>query len=98
MTVIGYRLESCKAFADHQRRHRGLREVSLAKQCDHVTAFLAFLRRRHRALERVRLIDIDAFVIARRRRYALTVVADTCSSLRAFLRFLHTTGRMRAEL
>lgn len=87
-----------KAFADHQRQHRGVREVSIAKQCDHVAAFLAFLGRRHRSLRSVRLTDIDAFVIARRRRYALTVVADTCSSLRAFLRFLHATGRMHSEL
>jgi integrase len=87
-----------KAFTDHQRQHRGVREVSIAKQCDHVAAFLAFLRRRHRLIRCVRLTDIDAFVIARRRRYALTVVADTCSSLRAFLRFLHATGRMRSEL
>lgn len=85
-------------FADHQRRHRGIRERSIAKQCDHAAAFLAVLRGRHRRLASIRINDIDAFIMERRRRYSLVVVADFCSSLRAFLRFLHATGRVRFDL
>jgi integrase/recombinase XerD len=85
-------------FADHQRRHRGIREISIAKQCDHVSTFLAFLRRRHRCLASVRITDVDAFIIKQRRRYSIVVVANICSSLRAFLRFLHATGRVRFNL
>lgn len=85
-------------FAEHQRRHRGVREISIVKQCDHAAAFLRFLRARARRPARIRLIDIDAFVIDRRRRYSVAVVADTCSSLRAFCRFLHASGRTRVDL
>ena len=55
-------------FAEHQRRHRGVREISIAKQCDHAAAFLQFLRGRARRVARIRLLDIDAFVIDRGRR------------------------------
>lgn len=85
-------------FADHQRRHRGIRARSIAKQCDHAAAFLAFLRGRHRRFASIRIDDVDAFSMERRRRYALVVVADICSSLRAFLRFLHATGRVPFDL
>lgn len=85
-------------FADHQRRHRGIREISIAKQCHYAAAFLAFLCRRHRRLASVRIADVDAFIMERRRRYCLGVVANVCSSVRAFLRFLHATGRARFDL
>ncbi len=86
------------AFAAFQRAHRGIRPVSIRKQCAHAVAFLTFLRRRRRGLSAVGLVDVDAFIVKRRRRYAISVVADTCSSLRAFLRFLHATRRLRFDL
>lgn len=85
-------------FAGHQRRHRGICERSIAKQCDQAAAFLAFLRRRHRRLAAVRIPDVDAFVMEQRRRYSGVVVADSCSGVRAFLRFLHAIGRVPSDL
>ncbi len=86
------------AFAEYQQRHRGLRPCSITKQCDHAAAFLAFLQHKGRRLSRIRLADVDAFVIAQRRHYTTAVVADMCSSLRAFSRFLHATGQIPADL
>lgn len=86
------------AFAVHQRAERGLRPISIAKQCAQAAAFVEFLRRRHRRIARVHLADIDAFVVAQRQRCAVTTVADACSGLRGFIRFLHATGRIPVDL
>src|SRR6202034_575281 len=45
-----------------------------------------------------RLVDLDAFVKELATRVSKSTVADNCSSLRSFLRFLQTTGRMNADL
>src|SRR2546430_12993481 len=49
-------------------------------------------------VERMTLNDVDAFVQNLSTRLATRTVADTCSSLRAFLRFLHITGKLSADL
>jgi site-specific recombinase XerD len=85
-------------FAEHQRRHRGTTGGTIAKQLDHTAAFLAFLRRRRRHLDRIQLRDVDAFVVLSRERYATTTVADMCSSLRVFLRFLCATHRLHFDI
>jgi site-specific recombinase XerD len=64
----------------------------------HVLAWRAFLRRRHRRLSDAALQHVDAFIVVCARRYARATVADICSSLRAWLRFLHASGRRRADL
>lgn len=85
-------------FAEHQRRHRGIAECSIATQLNHTAAYLAFLRRRHRPIDRTQLRDVDAFVVLSRERLAPVTVAGICSSLRAFLRFLHATSRLHSDL
>lgn len=87
-----------EAFVEHIRQHRGNAPATITKKIRHSRDFLAFLRRRRRCLTQVRLEDIDAFVVACRHRYARTVVADICSSVRTLLRFLHATGRLSADL
>ncbi len=72
--------------------------MSIVKQLDHASALRSFLRRRRRRLVEIRLRDIDKFVIDCARRYARTTTADICSSIRAFLRFLHATGRLSNNL
>jgi len=85
-------------FAEHLRQHRGNPAVTIKKKIAHITGFLAFLRSRRQRPQRVQLRDIDAFVVSCRGRYARTTVADFCSSLRSFLRFLHATGRLSVDL
>jgi integrase/recombinase XerD len=87
-----------QAFAAHQRQHRGLTQRSILKQLCHAGAWRAFLHRRRQSLAGAKLRDVDAFVTACAQRHARTTVADICSSLRAFLRFLHATGRRRDDL
>ncbi len=87
-----------REFADYQRRHRGLIERSITTQVVHATAWRAFLHRRRRSLADAELRHVDAFVVSCARRYARATVADIGSSLRAFLRFLHASGRRHDDL
>jgi integrase len=85
-------------FADHLARHRGNPAVTRKKKMAHIAVFLAFLRARPRSVSELSLPDIDAFIVACRQHYARTTVADICSSLRGFVRFLHATGRLAVDL
>lgn len=73
-------------------------DSSINREIAEITAWLEFLRTRRRSLRRVRLADIDAYVIKMRRRYAVATVARSLSSLRLFLRFLQNTDRLRHDL
>jgi integrase/recombinase XerD len=88
----------CRAFAEHHRQHRGLTPRSILKQMRHAVAWQAFLHRRRRRLADAELRHIHTFVAVCAQCYARTTVADICSSLRAFLRFLHATERRRTDL
>lgn len=86
--------EYCK----YRRAHNGVAERTLLRDVETAQGFLAQLRRRGKPIERVTLADVDAFVQRVAARVSKGTVADTCSSLRAFLRFLHATGRLAADL
>jgi len=49
-------------------------------------------------LNNVTLVDIDGFIRKSAERLSKAKVADLCSSLRAFLKFLHAIGRLRTDL
>jgi site-specific recombinase XerD len=87
-----------REFANHLRLDRGNPEVTIHKKVRHIILFKVFLSKRSRRLQQLRLEDIDAFVIACRKRYARTTTADMCSSLRGFVRFLHMSGRLPVDL
>ena len=82
----------------YRRRHRGVAEGTLALDGDTARRFLAALRSGKRAVGRVRIRDIDQFVMGLSGRLCPRTAARTCSSLRAFLRFLQTTGRLGRDL
>jgi site-specific recombinase XerD len=86
------------AFTQHRLRGRGVAESTLDLDLRDLREFLPFLRSRGRAVAGVRLADIDAYVVRLRQRLALRTVARICSTLRAFLRFLHACGRLRHDL
>lgn len=78
--------------------HSHATDSSIKREIAEITAWLEFLRTRRRPLRRVRLADIDAYLLKMRRRYAVTTVARNLSSLRLFLRFLQNTDRLRYDL
>lgn len=85
-------------YAEHMRRYRGTSESTIVVQRFHLEHLLRFLRRRHRPVSGVRLIDIDALLTERRRYWSVRSVADLCTAIRGFLRFLHVSGRVRSDL
>ena len=86
-----------REFAEHLRLNRGNPESTIHKKIRHITQFKAFINERGCRLHQPRLQDIDDFVMTLRRRYARATVADICSTLRRFVRFLYMTGRVPAD-
>lgn len=90
--------KSLQAYVEHRVRHRGVAPSTLVRDVDIAKRFLAFLRSRGRSTSTVRVTDIDSFVVELGRTMSARTVADNCSSLRAFLRFMHVMGRLRRDL
>ena len=86
-------------YAEYRKAHNGTAEATLSRDLDTARRFLQHLRGRRRSLNKgISLRDIDTFVQATAGRVSTSTVADTCSSLRAFLRFLQTSGRLDSDL
>ena len=85
-------------YLSYRRRHRGVAEGTLVRDAATAKRFLAALASRKRAIGRARIRDIDRFVAGLSGRLSQRTAADTCSSLRAFLRFLQVTGRLDSDL
>lgn len=86
--------EYCK----YRRIHNGISDGTLIRDIETARTFLLQLQSRMKPVERTTLNDVDAFVRNLCNRFAKRTVADTCSSLRAFLRFLQITGKLSADL
>lgn len=78
--------------------HHGVAKGSLWRDIDTARGFLALLSQRHKPLQRATLVDVDAFVQEVATRISKCTVVSVCSSLRTFLRFLQTTGRLPRDL
>lgn len=85
-------------YAEHMRRYRGSCPRTVAVHRFFLQHLLKFLRRRRRSLRRVRLIDIDALLCERSCHWSVRTLADLCTVLRGFVRFLYLTGRLRIDL
>ena len=81
------------AYIQYRRAHCGVaRDIETAK------TFLALLPSGGKSISKATPADIDRFVSHLSARYSKQTVADSCSSLRAFLRFLRITNRSRHDL
>lgn len=85
-------------FVAHRVKHRGIAVATVRQEVSVATEFLSFLRAQRRRAAQVRVVDLDKFVVDLASRRTRKTVAGNCSTLRAFLRFLHMTGRLRADL
>jgi site-specific recombinase XerD len=85
-------------FAEYRRRHGGVTRGTIRLEIDCASSFLTFVRDRGRRVRAVRLVDTDAFVAWLLKRMKRRTVAGRCSALRAFLRFLHSTGRLPHDI
>lgn len=85
-------------FVAYQREVRGNPDRTLRIFLYHIGLFDEFLRKGSVRLQALRLTDIDAFIIVCHERYARKTVAGICSTIRAYLRFLYSTGRLKTDL
>jgi len=85
-------------YCQYRKAHNGVAERTLARDVATARGFLKELRCRRKPVARVTLTDVDAFVLKSTSRLSRATVADTCSSLRSFLRFLHATGKLSSDL
>lgn len=86
------------SFADFLRNVRGAPSSTIRKKLAQLIMFRRYRQRHGGAGRPTRLAEIDRYIVSCRRRYARTTVADICSTIRAYLRFLHATGRHRLDL
>jgi len=85
-------------FLEYRRLHEGVSASTLRHDRVGSQAFLNFTRKRGQSLPSLRLLDVDAYMLSLRRRLApISVVRDLCT-VRAFLRFLHVSGRLCFDL
>ena len=92
------RLLIVREFIEYRRRQCGISAGTLYNDQATSVEFLQYLRRRKRTCHTVRLPDIDAFTARLRRRMGVVAVANHLTSVRALLRFLHVSGRLRFDL
>ena len=85
-------------YAAHLARHRGNPEVTVHKKLDHVGKLLDHLAASGKSWRRMRLPDIDAFLIQCAHAYARSTTADIASTVRSFSRFLLASGRIDVDL
>ena len=85
-------------YADHLRRQRGNPEVTIRKKIVHAEKLMAHLRCSGKSWRRLRVPDIDAFLIGCSQRYSRTTTADIASSMRSFTRFLLASARIDVDL
>ena len=85
-------------YCHYRRAHNGVSERTLVRDIETARGFLGQLRRGRKTIARASLTDVDAFVQKLATRLSKRTIADTCSSLRAFLRFLWMAGRLTADL
>ncbi len=85
-------------YCHYRRAHNGVSDRTLVRDVETARGFLEQLRRGKKLIEQSTLSDVDAFVRKLAIRISRRTVADTCSSLRAFLRFLQITGRLPIDL
>jgi hypothetical protein len=85
-------------YVEYRRSHRGAAARTLARDAAVVSDFLAVLRSRGRRVARAGIADIDAFIDWMSTRLGRRTIADNCSVLRGFLRFLRATGRLQVDL
>jgi site-specific recombinase XerD len=85
-------------YREYRRAHNGVAESTLIRDLDVAQRFRQHLRDKRRTIRTPRLVDLDTFVKELATRVSTPTVADDCSSLRSFLRFLQATGRVDADL
>ncbi len=85
-------------YCQYRRSHSGVAEGTLKRDIEVAKDFLLVLQDQGKPLRSAAATDIDTFVGVLSTSISRRSVADRCSSLRFFLRFLQTTRRLPHDL
>ena len=85
-------------YLEYRRIHSGTSASRDRRDVGDIGKWLRFLARRRKSIDRVRLKDVDDYLIILRERLAVATASSSLSSIRQFLRFLHVTGRMEFNI
>jgi integrase/recombinase XerD len=97
-TAPTIRMPIVREFIDYRRRHAAVSARTLQQDQSTSLELAKLLRRRKRTWRTVRLADVDAFSAHLGQRVGTVTLAGWLSSVRALLRFLHASGRLRFDL
>ena len=92
------RVPIVREFIDYRRRHGGVSAGTLQQDRATSLEFAEFLDNRKRTWRTIRLGDVDDFSACLGRRVGVATLAGRLCSVRALLRFLHASGRLRFDL
>jgi len=81
-----------------RKRLRGVKDSSLEVECRQARRFLAELKKKKRDLSSTTVKDIDEFVLSVGKSVSLVTLANICTCLRPFFRFLYSTKRIPMNL
>ena len=87
-----------QSYGEYRRAHRGVAPATLVRDMELADKFVRFLHSHGRDVSGTRVKDIDSFIGGLSARLGRRTVAGLCSSLRSFLRFLHSTCRQDCDL
>jgi site-specific recombinase XerD len=82
----------------YRKIHGGASTTREQRDLADISEWLRFLSSRRKSIAKLRLKDVDDYLILLRKRLAIATVSTRMSSLRQFIRFLHVTGRLRFDL
>jgi integrase/recombinase XerD len=85
-------------FADYLSAVRGNSAQTISMRLEMLTTFERHRQSQGRADVPIELPEIDEYVTLCRRRFSRGTVAAICSAIRMYLRFLHVTGTIDADL
>jgi site-specific recombinase XerD len=85
-------------YCQHRRADCGVSDGTLKRDINTAKAFLSLLRSQGKTADKATVVDVDTFVIKLSGRLSKRTVADACSSLRGFFRFLQISGRLHENL
>jgi len=71
-----------QSFVDYRLRHHGVARSTLPHDARLAVAFLGWLRQRKRSVAGIRVVDVDALVTDRGRKFAPKTVSGICSTSR----------------
>ncbi len=85
-------------FCRFRRHHAGVAESTNHHEANLLAIFLETVCVDGRSPSELRVVDVDRFVSVVSPRWGRKTLARACTTIRAFLRFLHCTGRLAHDV